>query len=108
MYNPDEAPDFSKPWLFSDVVFAVEERKFHVHKSTLSMWSPVFEKMFTSDFSEKEAREIPLPGKCADEIEILLKLVYTHGKNPQVSGILYVSKCFKGTLYLKAKARVAR
>ncbi|KAK3699163.1 hypothetical protein QZH41_011863, partial [Actinostola sp. cb2023] len=66
---------FSSPWHLSDAVLIVEERRFHVHKSTLSMWSPVFEAMFTSDFKEKTALEIPLPGKRADEVEVLLNLI---------------------------------
>lgn len=82
MYNPK----FSQPWHFSDVVLSVEGTKFHVHKSTLSMWSPVFEKMFTSDFAEKDAEEIELPGKKSREVEVLLKIVYTHGRGQKVTG----------------------
>ncbi|KAK3745857.1 hypothetical protein QZH41_013212 [Actinostola sp. cb2023] len=67
---------FSSPWHFSDVVLIVEGRKFHVHKCILSISSPVFEAMFTSDFKEKTALEIPLPGKRADEVEALLRLIY--------------------------------
>ncbi|KAK3745858.1 hypothetical protein QZH41_013213 [Actinostola sp. cb2023] len=67
---------FSSPWHFSDVVLIVEGQRFHVHKSTLSMSSPVFEAMFTSEFIEKTALEIPLPGKRADEVETLLCLIY--------------------------------
>jgi len=79
-------PDFSQPWHFSDVVLSIEETKFHVHKSTLSMWSPVFEKMFTSDFAERDAKDIELPGKKAQELEVLLKIVYTHGRGQRVTG----------------------
>ena len=85
MYNPD----FSRPWHFSDVVLSVDGTKFHVHKSTLSIWSPVFEKMFTSDFAEKDAKEIELPGKKTPEVEVLLKIVYTHGKGQRVTGSEY-------------------
>ena len=60
-----DRPDFSEPWLFSDVVLVVEEQKFHVHRFTLALWSPVFKTMFTSDFQEKNLHEIPLPGKKA-------------------------------------------
>ena len=82
MYNPD----FSQPWHFSDVVLSAEGTKFHVHRSTLSIWSPVFEKMFTSEFAEKDAKEIALPGKKAAEVEVLLKIMYAHGKAQQVTG----------------------
>ena len=50
------------------------------------MWSPVFEKMFTSDFAEKDAEEIALPGKKAKEVEVLLKIVYSHGRAQRVTG----------------------
>ena len=69
-------PDFSEPWKFSDVVLVVEGRKFHVHRSTLSMWSPVFETMFTSEFKERNMNEIPLPGKKGSEIKELLLIIY--------------------------------
>ena len=48
-----DRPDFSEPWLFSDVVFVVEDKKFHVHRYVLAQWSPVFETMFSSEFKEK-------------------------------------------------------
>ena len=69
-------PDFSEPWKFSDVVLVVEDQKFHVHRSTLSIWSPVFETMFTSMFKEKNLYEIPLPGKKASDIKELLLIIY--------------------------------
>jgi len=51
--------DFSAPWKFSDVALVVEGQKFHVHQVILSLWSRVFEKMFTSEFREKSENEIP-------------------------------------------------
>lgn len=74
--NSTTLNDFSAPWKFSDVVLVVEDQKFHVHRSTLSYWSPVFEKMFTSEFKEKNNEEISLPGKKASEIEQLLQIMY--------------------------------
>ena len=67
--------DFLEPWTFSDVVLVVEDQKFHVHRSILAVWSPVFEKMFTSEFKEKNKDEIPLPGKKASEIKQLLYML---------------------------------
>ena len=64
--------NFSKLWKMSDLVLLVEERKLHVHKSILAISSPVFETMMSSNFKEKNAREIPLPGKKAEEVEELL------------------------------------
>ena len=74
--DPPGAPDFSAPWKCSDVVLVVERQQFHVHRYTLAMWSPVFEKMFTSEFKEKNSCEIPLPGKKASEIRELLLVIY--------------------------------
>jgi len=71
-----ESPDFSQPWKLSDVVLVVEEERFHVHRALLAFWSPVFEKMFTSDFQEKDKNEVPLPGKKASEIREMLLLIY--------------------------------
>ena len=71
-----ESPDFSQPWKLSDVVLVVEEERFHVHRALLAFWSPVFEKMFTSEFQEKDKNEVPLPGKKASEIKEMLLLTY--------------------------------
>ena len=71
-----ESPDFSQPWKLSDVVLVVEEERFHVHRAMLAFWSPVFEKMFTSEFQEKGKNEVPLPGKKASEIKEMLQLIY--------------------------------
>ena len=43
-------PDFLERWKFSDVDLLAEDQKFYVHHSTLSMWSPVFERMLMSEF----------------------------------------------------------
>ena len=51
--DPDDLPDFSAPWKSSDVVLVVEDQRFHVHQNILLLWSPVFEKMFGSEFQEK-------------------------------------------------------
>ena len=70
------SPDFSQPWKLSDLVLVVEEERFHVHRAMLAFWSPVFEKMFTSEFQEKVASEVPLPDKKASEIKEMLLHIY--------------------------------
>jgi len=77
-------PHFTEPWKFSDVVLVVEGQKLHVHRSTLSIWSPVFNTMFTSDFKEKNSVEIPLPGKKAQEIKLLLQIMYDTSWNRSI------------------------
>lgn len=65
-----ESPDFSQPWEFSDVVPVVEDKKLHVHRAVLALCSPVFEKMFTSEFQEKGKNEI------SNELIQLLQIIY--------------------------------
>ena len=64
----------------SDVILVVEESEFHVHKVILAMCSPVFERMFTSDFKEKEAQRIPLPEKKSEDIKEMLLVLYPFAK----------------------------
>lgn len=71
-----ERRDFTQAWKFSDVVLVVEGEKLHVHRAVLALCSPVFEKMFTSEFQEKEKKEISLPGKKANEVKELLQIIY--------------------------------
>ena len=71
-----ERQDFTQAWKFSDVVLLVEGEKLHVHRAVLAMCSPVFEKMFTSEFQEKEKKEIFLLGKKANEVKELLQVIY--------------------------------
>jgi len=54
----------------------VEKEKFHVHRQILSIHSPVFKAMLNSQFKEATAKEIPLPGKKANEILDFLKQLY--------------------------------
>lgn len=74
--EPETELDFSRPWKMSDVVLIVEDQKFHVHRNVLALWSPVFEKMFTSSFREKNKEEIRLPGKQAEGVKALLLMIY--------------------------------
>ena len=78
-----ELVDFSKPWdPFVDVTLLVEGRRFHAHRNILGLWSPVFSRMFTADFREKTAQQIPLPGKKANDINELLLVIYPTSAKP--------------------------
>ncbi|XP_020600660.1 kelch-like protein 30 [Orbicella faveolata] len=81
--------EFSKPWEQSDVVLLVEGQQFHVHRVILAMSSPVFSRMFSSDFKEKEADEIPLPEKKAAEIREMLMVIYPRFCKPVNATNLY-------------------
>ena len=82
---PAYPTDFLEPWKLSDVVLVVEDQKFHVHRSFLAVWSPVFEKMFTTEFKEKNNDEIPLPEKKASQIKQLLCMLYPSLEEIQVT-----------------------
>lgn len=82
--------DFSKPSKSTDVVFLVDEQRFHVHRWVLAMWSPVFEKMFTSNFSERAKTEIPLPYKRSDEFQEMLLMVYSNAERPVTTDNCFV------------------
>ena len=117
--NHGESQDFTQPWKFSDVVLVVEDQKFHVHRAVLAVCSPVFEKMFTSEFQVNGAKqhvhravravrspvyegmctsefqgkgekEIPIPGKMASEIMELLQIIY-----PSVEEKLTEENCYR-------------
>ena len=76
MQRQGATPDFSKSWHMSDVVLVVKDQRFHVHRSVLSMCSPVFETMFTSNFKEKDQSEIHLTEKKANQVKELLLVIY--------------------------------
>ena len=117
--NHGESQDFTQPWKFSDVILVVEDQKFHVHRAVLAVCSPVFEKMFTSEFQGNGAKqhvhravravpfpvyegmctsefqgkgekEIPIPGKMASEIMELLQIIY-----PSVEEKLTEENCYR-------------
>ena len=74
--SPQEHRRFSRPWKSSDLILQVADREFHVHRAVLMVCSPVFAVMLSSEFKEKSAKKIPLPGKDATEIEQLLQGIY--------------------------------
>ncbi|XP_015778969.1 PREDICTED: uncharacterized protein LOC107356856 isoform X2 [Acropora digitifera] len=68
---------FCEPWQDSDLIFVVEEERFHVHRQIMSIHSPVFRAMLNSvGFKEATATEIPLPGKNANEFLDFLEFLY--------------------------------
>jgi hypothetical protein len=75
--------DFSQKWKYADITFVVEGKKVFANKMILSLWSPVFEAMFTHDFKEKGAEEIPLPEKKFEEIIQLMKVL--HPPNEEIN-----------------------
>ena len=100
--SSEDMLDFYQPWELSDVVLVVEEERFHVHRSILGMWSPVFSTMFTAQFKEKTAEEVPLPGKKASEIKEMLLVIYPTSAKPIDDGnYLFLLKLAKEYMMTK-------
>ena len=72
--------DFTKPWDHSDIVLIVEDHRVYANKMILSMSSPMMKAMFESDFKEKDAEEIPFPGKELEHFLNLMKIVHRPNK----------------------------
>lgn len=72
--------DFSKPTVMCDVILIVDNRKLYCNKAILSIWSPVFETMFKSNFKEKDSNEVSLPDKSYDDVYDLLQVIYPPNK----------------------------
>ncbi|KAL8602337.1 hypothetical protein ACOMHN_022850 [Nucella lapillus] len=60
----------------NDVTLVVEEQHIFFNRSLLMMSSPVFARMFTSDFREKTEPTIPLPGKKLLEMMLFLEQLH--------------------------------
>ena len=78
---------FSKPWKKSDVILVVQSKQFHVHRSILTMQSPVFEAMLSGNFKEASEKKITLRGKTSEDMLQFLKLLYPENmiKTPLIS-----------------------
>lgn len=63
-------------FLPQDVILEVEGIQLHVHKKVLADNSPVFQRMFESEFREKHQTKIHLPGKKLKDIEEFLWSFY--------------------------------
>ncbi|OWF51335.1 kelch-like protein 15 [Mizuhopecten yessoensis] len=69
LYFKEEQP-------LSDLILLVEGERLFASRSLLALASPVFSIMFTSEFKEKDQKEIELPGKKSKDIDELLKFLH--------------------------------
>ncbi|KAJ8311377.1 hypothetical protein KUTeg_010732 [Tegillarca granosa] len=60
----------------TDLALVVEGKKLFVNKFVLAVASPVFKKMFTSKFKEKDTSEVELPGKKYKDVLEFLMCIY--------------------------------
>ena len=67
---------FASPWNDSDMVLVVEDQELHVHKSILTLQSPVFKAMFDGHFREASEDKITLKEKDLQSMVQFLKLLY--------------------------------
>lgn len=70
---------FASSWKNSDIILACGDpdvTEFHVHRTILTMHSPVFEAMLGGNFKEAKESRIVLPGKNPEEMLQFLKLLY--------------------------------
>lgn len=68
----------------TDLTLVVEGQKIHVNKLVLAAHSPVFDRMFRSQFKESTANEIELKDKKAEDVAEFLNCFYP-GKNRPVT-----------------------
>ncbi|XP_025109653.1 BTB and MATH domain-containing protein 38-like [Pomacea canaliculata] len=73
---PSETQVFEEKDELSDVTLVVEDKRLYVHKTFLALHSPVFRKMFFSDFKEKESKEVCLPEKKYTAMVSFLTHIY--------------------------------
>ena len=74
--SPMDWNSFTKPWNDSDVILVVQSWELHVHKSILSLQSPVFKAMFSGQFKEATAERVVLEGKTHKWFLQFLRLLY--------------------------------
>jgi hypothetical protein len=59
-----------------DLVLKIENTKLHVSKVQLMKESAVFDRMLTSDFKEKDKKEIELDGKNLNDFVAFLRCTF--------------------------------
>ena len=67
---------FASPWNDSDLVLIVEDQELHVHRSILTLLSPVFKAMLDGHFKEASEDKITLKEKNLTSMVLFLKVLY--------------------------------
>jgi hypothetical protein len=69
----DEGREATPP---ADVILEVEGKQLHANRAVLAHYSPVFARMFYSDFKEKDEKVIPLPGKKYEDMALFFNVLW--------------------------------
>ncbi|KAI3390044.1 hypothetical protein SNEBB_009575 [Seison nebaliae] len=72
--------NFDEQLPFTDVQLVVEGKQLHCHRSILSLWSPVFQRMFEADFLEKSSNVVTISEKRFSDVSELLQVIYPPNK----------------------------
>ena len=67
---------FASPWNDSDLVLIVQDQELHVHRSILTLLSPVFKAMLDGHFKEASEDKITLKEKNLTSMVLFLKVLY--------------------------------
>ncbi|XP_060573791.1 uncharacterized protein LOC132731601 [Ruditapes philippinarum] len=73
---------FTKKSWTEDLTLVVEGKKMYVSKAVLALASPVFTRMFESDFAEKHKEEIELKDKKYGDVVEFLQSIYPSTRKP--------------------------
>ncbi|XP_028396768.1 TD and POZ domain-containing protein 4-like [Dendronephthya gigantea] len=83
---------FSKSWNNSDVVLLVDGEEFHVHRSILSLQSPVFHAMFNGNFKDATQDKIELKDDMNHKAMLqFLILLYPSNMLDEVKGSVSIT-----------------
>jgi hypothetical protein len=66
----------------TDLILEVEDMKIYVSKLVLSLASPVFDKMFQSDFKDGKCDVLALPEHRSDDVTEFLRCIYPNTLSP--------------------------
>lgn len=75
-------PTFEKPWDFSDLILNLDDKKFHVHKAVVSMWSPILKHQILQLKSSGEPEVILEPSQklAPEDFVEMLQTIYPPNK----------------------------
>ena len=83
----NEMPFSVKTWK-EDLTLVIEEKELYVTKAILARISPVFDRMFSAEFKEKDADRLTLPDKDFETFVEFLSCCYP-GVDKRITGTFF-------------------